>query len=108
MCAVAHPVVGGAGAGEVLGGENAVLHAPVGGAGPGGRQGTPQVACVEISYDGGRTWRTVTVHTDAEGKRHVSLTHPAKAATVSFKATLADTEGNTYTGTIHHAYRTVR
>ncbi|MFE7839416.1 hypothetical protein ACFU53_26185 [Streptomyces sp. NPDC057474] len=48
------------------------------------------------------------MHSDAFGKWYANLTHPQRPGTVSFKATLADTEGNGYSGTIHHAYRTVR
>ncbi|WP_427919200.1 hypothetical protein [Streptomyces sp. cg40] len=46
--------------------------------------------------------------TGANGKRSVTLTSPAKSGTVSLKATLTDTKGNTMTETLVNAYRTVR
>ncbi|MFJ3772400.1 S8 family peptidase [Streptomyces sp. NPDC090075] len=76
--------------------------------GPAAARGHLRSLAVWVSYDGGHSWRRVTVRTDASGKRSVTLTHPARPGTVSFKATLADTESNTYAGTIYNAYRTVR
>ncbi|MGW0421463.1 hypothetical protein [Streptomyces sp. NPDC003015] len=61
-----------------------------------------------MSYDGGRTWKPVTVHGTASGKPYLALTNPKRPGTVSFRADLADTAGNTCTGTIRNAYRTVR
>lgn len=76
--------------------------------GPAAAKGHLKSLAVQVSYDAGRTWLPVAVHTDASGKRSVTLAHPERPGTVSFKAALADTEGNTYTGTISNAYRTVR
>ncbi|MFJ3798981.1 S8 family serine peptidase [Streptomyces sp. NPDC090088] len=76
--------------------------------GPAAARGHLKSLAVQVSYDGGRNWRTVAVRTDASGKRSITLTHPARPGTVSFRAALADTAGNTYTGTVDNAYRTVR
>jgi subtilisin family serine protease len=76
--------------------------------GPAAAKGHLKSLAVKVSYDGGRTWKPVTVHTKAGGDRYLTLTNPSKPGTVSFRAALADTAGNTYTGTIHNAYRTVR
>ncbi|BBC37698.1 hypothetical protein SGFS_089920 [Streptomyces graminofaciens] len=76
--------------------------------GPAAAKGHLKSLAVRVSYDGGRTWKPVTVRTDHAGKRYLTLTHPKKPGTVSFRSALADTEGNTYTGTIRNAYRTVR
>ncbi|MGW0424591.1 S8 family peptidase [Streptomyces sp. NPDC003015] len=58
---------------------------------------------VKVSYDAGATWSAVGVSTD-HGKKTLAITHPAKARSVSFKTTLTDTEGNTYSATILRAY----
>jgi subtilisin family serine protease len=76
--------------------------------GPAAAKGHLKSLTVRVSYDGGRTWKTVAVHTDHAGKRYLTLTHPKKPGTVSFRASLTDTDGNTATETIHTAYRTVR
>ncbi|WDF43305.1 S8 family serine peptidase [Streptomyces sp. T12] len=76
--------------------------------GPAAAKGHLKSLTVRVSYDGGRTWKPVTVHTNASGKRYLTLTHPKKPGTVSFRAALADTDGNTATETVHTAYRTVR
>ncbi|WP_164905019.1 S8 family peptidase [Streptomyces cyaneus] len=76
--------------------------------GPAAAKGHLKSLTVRVSYDGGRTWKPVAVHTDRAGKRYLTLTHPKKPGTVSFRASLADTAGNTATETIHTAYRTVR
>jgi hypothetical protein len=76
--------------------------------GPAAVKGHVKSLTVRVSYDGGRTWRTVTVHADHAGKRYVTLTHPKKPGTVSFRASLTDTDGNTAAQTIRTAYRTVR
>lgn len=76
----------------------------------GGTAAAPgQVAAlvVKASYDGGRTWKAVVVNTDAKGARSVTVTHPAKAGTVSFQVYLKDTAGNTVRETITDAYRLV-
>ena len=76
--------------------------------GPAAAKGHLKSLTVRVSYDAGRTWKPVTVRTNADHKRYLTLTHPKKPGTVSFRTSLADTEGNTYTGTIRNAYRTVR
>ncbi|WP_328434447.1 S8 family peptidase [Streptomyces sp. NBC_00425] len=58
---------------------------------------------VKVSYNGGTTWSNAPV-TTRNGKRTLTLTHPKTARSVSFKATLTDTTGNTYTVTILKAY----
>ncbi|WP_405477658.1 S8 family peptidase [Streptomyces canus] len=58
---------------------------------------------VKVSYDAGATWSAVGVTTD-HGKKTLAITHPTKARSVSFKTTLTDTEGNTYSATILRAY----
>ncbi|MEV0636811.1 S8 family serine peptidase [Streptomyces sp. NPDC050619] len=63
---------------------------------------------VQVSYDGGRTWKNTRVHTAPGGKRSVTLTQPRTPGSVSFKATAADIKGNTVSQTMINAYRTVR
>ncbi|MFI5682179.1 S8 family peptidase [Streptomyces cellulosae] len=58
---------------------------------------------VKVSYDAGATWSAVGVTTD-HGKKTLAITHPTKARSVSFKTTLTDTGGNTYSATILRAY----
>lgn len=58
---------------------------------------------MKVSYNGGTTWSNAPV-TTRNGKRTLTLTHPKTARSVSFKATLTDTTGNTYTVTILKAY----
>ncbi|MGP4009274.1 S8 family peptidase [Streptomyces sp. 4N124] len=60
---------------------------------------------VKVSYDSGRTWKPLTVTTDARGARSVSVNHPATAKAVSFRVDLKDTGGNTVRETITNAYR---
>jgi hypothetical protein len=76
--------------------------------GPAAAKGAVRSLTVQVSYDGGRTWKQATVHTAGNGSRSLTLTHPAKPGTVSLKATLVDTSGNTMTETLSNAYRTVR
>lgn len=76
--------------------------------GPAAAKGHLRSLSVKASYDGGRTWKPVTVHGAASGKPYLALTNPKRPGTVSFRADLSDTAGNTYTGTIRNAYRTVR
>ncbi|MFG2455485.1 S8 family peptidase [Streptomyces sp. NPDC048523] len=58
---------------------------------------------VKVSYDAGATWSAARVTTD-HGKKTLAITHPAKARSVSFKTTLTDTGGSTYSATILRAY----
>ena len=60
---------------------------------------------VHISYDDGRTWKPLTVTTDAQGARSVTVKHPATAEAVSFRVDLKDKAGNTVRETITNAYR---
>ncbi|WP_157878047.1 S8 family serine peptidase [Streptomyces torulosus] len=60
---------------------------------------------VKVSFDGGRTWKTLAVKTDAKGARSVSVKHPASAKAVSFLVDLKDKSGNTLRQTITDAYR---
>ncbi|GAA3790933.1 S8 family serine peptidase [Streptomyces phyllanthi] len=76
--------------------------------GPAAKRGAVKSLVVKVSYDGGRTWKSTTVHTAKDGKRHLTLTSPARPTTVGLKATLVDRDGNTVTETLPSAYRTVR
>ncbi len=58
---------------------------------------------VQVSYDEGETWTDAPV-TTRDGERSLDLTHPREARSVSFKADLTDTDGNTYAVTIVKAY----
>ncbi|MFJ4776540.1 S8 family serine peptidase [Streptomyces sp. NPDC088762] len=60
---------------------------------------------VKVSYDGGSTWKPLTVTTDAKGGRSVTVRHPATARTASFQVDLRDRDGNTVRETITDAYR---
>lgn len=75
--------------------------------GPAARKGAVKSLKVQVSYDGGRTWKPATVHTAANGKRHLTLAHPARPTTIGFKAKLVDRDGNTVSETLPTAYRTV-
>ncbi|WP_326810476.1 S8 family peptidase [Streptomyces scopuliridis] len=59
---------------------------------------------VQVSYDGGTTWAKAPVTTAKDGKKSLSLSHPKTAKSVSFKAKLTDTSGNTYETTVVKAY----
>lgn len=56
-----------------------------------------------MSHDDGATWADTPVTTSG-GKGTLTLTHPSKAPSVSFRTTLTDTDGNTYEATILKAY----
>ncbi|MFF2718951.1 S8 family peptidase [Streptomyces sp. NPDC058011] len=58
---------------------------------------------VKVSYDKGATWRTAPVTTKGE-KKSLRLSHPAKAKSVSFRATVVDKQHNTFTLTVLKAY----
>ncbi|WP_105971041.1 S8 family serine peptidase [Streptomyces geranii] len=62
---------------------------------------------VEVSYDAGATWRKTDVRSSGS-TRQVTLTHPADAGSVSFRARLTDTGGNAHIVTITDAYRLTR
>ncbi|MET8977962.1 S8 family serine peptidase [Streptomyces sp. NPDC004539] len=59
---------------------------------------------VNVSFDGGRTWKPLTVTTDAKGARSVTVKHPATAKAASFRIDLRDKAGNTVRETITDAY----
>ncbi|GGV11030.1 S8 family peptidase [Streptomyces spectabilis] len=63
---------------------------------------------VKVSYDGGSTWKSAPVTTDAKGAHSASVRHPAAAKSVSYRVYLKDTAGNTMTETISNAYHLVR
>ncbi|MFJ9342228.1 S8 family serine peptidase [Streptomyces sp. NPDC101733] len=60
---------------------------------------------VKVSYDGGASWKPLSVKTDATGNRAVNITHPPTATSVSFQVDLRDRDGNTAHETITNAYR---
>jgi hypothetical protein len=65
-----------------------------------GRVDTPTV---EVSYDDGTTWSAVRLTRD--GSRWVaSVDHPAKAAFVSLRGSVADRDGNSVKETVVRAY----
>ncbi|MFI9639458.1 S8 family serine peptidase [Micromonospora sp. NPDC051925] len=69
--------------------------------------GTAKVAklSVDVSYDGGKTWRRATV-VKVPGQGTVALvTHPAGTGYASLRATARDTDGNTASTRIIQAYR---
>ncbi|MFE3827815.1 S8 family peptidase [Streptomyces sp. NPDC059092] len=71
--------------------------------GPAAGKGFKSLA-VQVSYDGGAKWTKAPVTTAKDGKKSLSLTHPKKATSVSFKAKLTDKNGNTYDVTVLKAY----
>ncbi|MFH8796865.1 S8 family serine peptidase [Streptomyces sp. NPDC017941] len=81
------------------------LTVPLKVAGAAAADGRIATLTVKVSYDGGRTWKAVTVTKDAKGARSASVRHPATAKAVSYRVYLKDTSGNTMTETITNAYR---
>ncbi|WP_371661902.1 S8 family serine peptidase [Streptomyces sp. NBC_00280] len=73
--------------------------------GPAAATGQVATLTVKVSFDGGRTWKPLTVTTAATGTRSVSVKHPATARAVSFLVDLKDKGGNTTRETITNAYR---
>ncbi|MFI5756600.1 S8 family serine peptidase [Streptomyces sp. NPDC051569] len=71
--------------------------------GPAAGKGLRALA-VQVSYDGGKTWKKTTVAKDKAGKRSLTLTHPKSATSVSFRTSLTDTKGNTFASTVIKAY----
>ncbi|MFC9428151.1 S8 family peptidase [Streptomyces sp. NPDC056987] len=71
--------------------------------GPAAGKGFKSLA-VQVSYDGGTKWVKAPVTTAKDGKKSLSLSHPKKATSVSFKAKLTDKNGNTYDVTVLKAY----
>lgn len=75
------------------------VHVERGGPGPALRSLT-----VEVSYDGGTTWRQVRV--DGQGDRRVAVVHhPAGGGLVSMRAKAIDADGGAVEQTIVNAYR---
>ncbi|MFJ8533786.1 hypothetical protein [Streptomyces sp. NPDC093591] len=83
------------------------LTVPIGIQGPAAKKGAVKSLTVQVSYDGGRTWKPTKARTSQGGDRYLTLTHPNHPTTVGLKATLADRDGNTVTETLPTAYRTV-
>ncbi|QIQ06280.1 S8 family peptidase [Streptomyces liangshanensis] len=71
--------------------------------GPAAGKGFKSLA-VQVSYDGGTKWAKAPVTTAKDGKKSLTLSHPKKATSVSFKAKLTDTKGFTYDVTVVKAY----
>lgn len=63
----------------------------------------PAKLAFDVSYDEGATWQPAKT----VGGTHLSLTHPAKAGSVSLRAKLTDRAGNTVVQTIERAYLTI-
>ena len=59
---------------------------------------------VEVSYDGGKTWRKAALHRQGAGWA-ATVRHPAGPGYVSLRTTARDTAGNTVTERIIQAYR---
>nr|WP_239531361.1 S8 family serine peptidase [Micromonospora sp. PPF5-6] len=59
---------------------------------------------VDVSYDGGQTWRKADLHKQGAGWAAV-VRHPAGPGYVSLRATARDSAGNTVTERIIQAYR---
>lgn len=76
--------------------------------GPAAKKGAVKSLTVQVTYDGGRTWKATPVSTAADGGRSLTLAHPAAPTTVGLRATLVDTAGNTVTETLPTAYKTVK
>jgi len=71
---------------------------------PGAPSARVAALTVDVSYDGGKTWRKAGVR--AAGKGWVAtVQHPAGAGHVSLRATARDTAGNTVTQRVIQAYR---
>ncbi|MFJ7159887.1 S8 family peptidase [Streptomyces sp. NPDC101118] len=81
------------------------LKVPLHVAGAAAGTGRVAVLTVKVSFDGGTTWKPLTVTTDAGGARSVSVKHPASAKAVSFRVYLKDKSGNSVLETITNAYR---
>jgi len=62
-------------------------------------------ARVQVSFNGGRTWRPATVKSAGSGQFTVSFTAPA-GAEVSLRTSATDAAGGSITETIQDAYRT--
>ncbi|GAB3118176.1 S8 family serine peptidase [Streptomyces calidiresistens] len=68
-----------------------------------------QTLRIEVSLDGGNTWKTAKVTgkaTDKKDNRSFTVHNPPAGGTVSLRAHLTDTDGNTTEQTIIDAWRT--
>lgn len=70
--------------------------------------GTPKANAdslhLEVSYDDGATWTTLTTSDAGDGHRSANLTPPNRAAFVSLRASGRDADGNTITETLIRAF----
>jgi hypothetical protein len=73
---------------------------------PGSTAGTAKTLTVDVSYDDGRTWRSVPVVRSGQ-QGVIALKHPATAGFVSLRAASTDSAGNTVKQTIIRAYEIV-
>ncbi|MFU8851577.1 S8 family serine peptidase [Micromonospora sp. SL1-18] len=71
---------------------------------PGAPAAEVKALTVDVSYDGGRTWRKADVHPQSAGWA-AKVQHPAGPGYVSLRATARDSAGNTVTQRIIQAYR---
>ncbi|MFG2058227.1 S8 family serine peptidase [Micromonospora sp. NPDC048930] len=71
---------------------------------PGAPAATVAKLTVDVSYDGGKTWRKAELHRQGTGWAAV-VRHPAGPGYVSLRATARDSAGNTVTQRIIQAYR---
>ncbi|MFC4146019.1 S8 family serine peptidase [Micromonospora mangrovi] len=71
---------------------------------PGAPAATVKALTVEVSYDGGKTWRRAALHRQGAGWA-ATVRHPAGNGLVSLRATARDSAGNTVTEQIIGAYR---
>ncbi|MDG4804837.1 S8 family serine peptidase [Micromonospora sp. WMMD980] len=71
---------------------------------PGAPSGKVEALTVDVSYDGGKTWRKATVKKQGTGWA-ATVRHPAGPGYVSLRASARDDAGNTVTQRIIQAYR---
>ncbi|MBM0238619.1 hypothetical protein JNW88_18315 [Micromonospora sp. ATA32] len=71
---------------------------------PGAPAANVAALTVEVSYDGGKTWRKAGLDRQGQGWA-ATVRHPAGAGYASLRATARDTAGNTVTERIIQAYR---
>ncbi len=71
---------------------------------PGAPSGRVVALTVDVSYDGGKTWRKATLKKQG-GAWTATVRHPAGPGYASLRATARDDAGNTVTQRIIQAYR---
>ncbi|SCG73060.1 S8 family serine peptidase [Micromonospora humi] len=71
---------------------------------PGAPAGKVKALTVDVSYDGGKTWRKATLKKQGAGWT-ATVRHPAGPGYVSLRASARDDAGNTVTQRIIQAYR---